>query len=486
MASWKERATVVAPETSTKTGSWKDRAVSIPEEVSELESGARGTLQGVTAGFSDEISGGIEALWEKAKGDPSTFGELYKAKRDESREANKAAEKANPASYTTGNVAGAVGSAFIPGLGGATLGKLALQGAATGLGASEADLTEGDVTGAAKDTAIGAGVGIAAGLAGKLIGAGVNKAAPYVKQAASSVGSSLQSGAEKLAIKATGATGNQASKFAPSAGRELLDQGLIKPLDSAASIAERIGTRHSQAGAAIGDALETLEKRGVTGSVDNIVSVLEAQVDDLSKVPGNEKIVKQLQGEIDNLYNRGQSNLGIKSTEQAKRNFQGQTNYFSDEAEKKATGRLASSFKDEVERSALAADPSLAQTFIDEKKMFGLLSPVKEAAEKRAMQQAQSPFGGALDVVSGIAAGPQGLIAKTAIEQVGRRSASTAAVGLDKIGSLLKSNPQAFGRFGKALQKAAERSPHSLAVAHYLLQQKDEEYRNTIKGLEEN
>lgn len=468
------------PSPTSEINDWEDI-----KDVSELESGIRGALQGVTAGFSDELSGGIEALWEKAKGDPSTFGELYKAKRDTSRAANKAAELANPASYTSGNIAGAVGSAFIPGLGGATLGKLALQGAATGLGTSEAELTEGDITGAAKDTAIGTGIGVLSGVGGKLVGNQLSKVTPYVQSGINKLGDVFETGAEKLAVKATGATGNQASKFAPSAGRELLDQGLIKFGDDAAKIADRVGQRHAQAGTAIGDALEALEQKGVTGSVDNVVAALKSQVDELSKVPGNEKIIKQLQGEIDNLYNRGQSDLGFKGIEEAKRIYQGQTNFSSPEFEKKASTQVARAFKDESERSAIAADPGLAKSFIDQKKMFGLLSPVKEATEKRALQQAQSPFGGLLDMGAGLygISDSDSNFGKAALAIAGRRVlvpriASSAAVGLDKLGSILKSNPQFFGKFAPVLEAAERRG--GLAATNFILQQTNPEYQKLM------
>ena len=143
-----------------------DMAKMEAEQPSELESGARGIAQGLTMGFADEISGGAEALWEAAKGDPRTFGELYKQYRDESRQNFKKAQEANPGTYTTGEVAGAIGSAFIPGLNvakgaglAANVGKAALQGGLMGLGSSEAE----DLSGMAKDTATGAALGGAGG-----------------------------------------------------------------------------------------------------------------------------------------------------------------------------------------------------------------------------------------------------------------------------------------------------------------------------------
>ncbi len=145
-------------------------------DVSPLESGTRGLAQGASLGFADEITGGVEAMWESAKGDPATFGELYKRSRDESRQNYESAKNANPGTYTTGEIGGAIGTAFIPGLNAANgarlatlVGKGALVGGTAGLGNS----TEEDVGGMIKDTATGAALG------GALSGV-IGKAAPYV------------------------------------------------------------------------------------------------------------------------------------------------------------------------------------------------------------------------------------------------------------------------------------------------------------------
>ena len=452
---------------------------------SKAESAARGVAQGASMGFADEVSGGIEALWEKAKGDPTSFGELYKKSRDESRANFDRAEKTNPNSYTAGLIGGAGATAFVPGMGATTLGKLAVQGAAQGLGDSKADLTEGDIGGAARDAAIGGTIGAAVGVAGKALSAGASKAMPYIKKATNAAGDFLQSGAEKLAVKATGATGRQAENFAPNAGRDLLDSGLVKFGDDAAKIAERVGARADQAGKAINSSLLELEEKGVTASVDRVINKLQAQVDELSTTPGNEKIINQLTKEIENLYARGESTVGINVAEQAKRNFQSATNYFSDEAEKKATGRLATSFKDEVERVAMEADPTLAKKFMDEKKAYGLLKPIQDASEKRASTLNQSPFGGLLDMATSGAGGTVGggvgaIVAPIARRQIANRAASTGAVISDNIGKYVKSSPHLLGKFAKVLQDANVRGAQSLAATHFLLQQTEPEYRQIV------
>lgn len=487
MADWKSRATPVAPEqeqvNEAPKPSWKDRATVLPSaepEVSKTESGLRGLAQGASMGFADELAGGAEALWEAAKGDPRTFGELYKTFRDESRANYKKAEEANPKTFMAGQVGGAVGTALIPGMGGANIAKLAAQGAAQGLGSSEADLTEGDIGGAIKDTAIGGTVGAATGVAGKALSAAGTKAAPYIQKAIGKTANVADDVAERLAVNATGATGKQAEKFAPGTGRELLDRGIVKAGRNAQGIADATQEAMDLAGQQMDDVLKQLDASGIKASVDNVVGALEARVKELSKAPGNEKIIKQLQGEIDNLYLRGESQMLPSVAEQAKRNFQGQVNYFSPEFEKKAATHAGRAFREEVEKVAESASPDLANTFKAAKKTYGTLSPVQEAAEARARQQAQSPIGGFGDVVTSIATGggPVGAVGGSIYRrQIQPRLASTGAVVVDHLADLVRTSPQMFGRFAKPLQDAAQRGGNSLAATHFVLQQTEPEYR---------
>jgi hypothetical protein len=134
-----------------------------PDEPSTLEAVARGVKQGVTLGFGDEITGALEsALTTKT----------YKQARDEARANDEAAKKAHRWGFGIGEVLG--GAAIpVPGAGVAGVAGMAIRGAAvgaaSGLGNSEADLTEGNIGGAAKDVAYGAGIG-------GILGAGVGAA----------------------------------------------------------------------------------------------------------------------------------------------------------------------------------------------------------------------------------------------------------------------------------------------------------------------
>ena len=148
------------------------------EDIGETESALRGAAQGATLGFADEITGAAESLKDVLLTDAelSDIYDRYKIRRDESREAYRKAEEANPKSFLAGDVAGSLATMAVPGLNIAkgasaagTIGKLGALGAAEGMGRTSKE----DLAGIAEDTMIGAGLGAGLGAAGVGIGKGI-------------------------------------------------------------------------------------------------------------------------------------------------------------------------------------------------------------------------------------------------------------------------------------------------------------------------
>jgi len=155
------------------------------EAASYLESATRGAAQGATFGFADELTGAAEALKDSYDNNSlEKFGDDYSKHRDESREAYRAAEEANPLTSFAGNIAGGM-LIPVPGANAALKGaqgvekaaKLAMIGAGAGAltsaGSSETSATqnpiqlakesvEGGLVGAAVTPALGMGVPAAA------------------------------------------------------------------------------------------------------------------------------------------------------------------------------------------------------------------------------------------------------------------------------------------------------------------------------------
>lgn len=135
------------------------------EQISQAEALARGTVQGATAGFSDELIGGAGVVLNpgevlQADDKIEKMKELFSRYRDIERQRNKLAEEAYGKTYLAGNVLG--GIATLPAT--SSVKGATLLGAVTGLGSSEAEST-GELI---KDTAIGGAIGGAAGKVGQV------------------------------------------------------------------------------------------------------------------------------------------------------------------------------------------------------------------------------------------------------------------------------------------------------------------------------
>jgi hypothetical protein len=132
----------------------------------------KGISQGVTLGYGDEILGATGAVF----GDGS-----YQENRDAKRKEYKEARERSPVANIAGEVGGSLVTGFAaPGIGTTLKGSVGM-GAVQGLGNSEADLTEGDVLGAARDASLGAGAGALGYGTGKAIEKGIDVGPKFAK-----------------------------------------------------------------------------------------------------------------------------------------------------------------------------------------------------------------------------------------------------------------------------------------------------------------
>ncbi len=287
----------------------------------------------------------------------------------------------------------------------------------------------------------------------------------------------LGSLSEKLAENATGATGLQASKFRPGAGRELLDRGIVSFGDSPANIAEKSGAANAAAKATIDDALKSLDDRGVTVSVDNIVDEINKRIDKMKSDPAQSSVVRQLRNEIDNITETSSSEVPISAAEKTKRGYQDKVNWVTPDSNP-SNAAVSNVYKNAVENTAEAADPQIADKFKTAKDTYGLLAPIEEAASRRASTLAQHPTGGLGDMVAAGVGGAPGVIAKKALFP---RTSSALAVTGDWLSKKLAGGGQTLGKYAQPLQAAAARGGNALGVTHYLLQSIDPEYQKMMQ-----
>lgn len=361
-----------------------DAYLSKASKPSQTESLLRGAAQGLSMQYADEIAGALGAAKHALKtGEISP--ETYRKERDIYRAADEEARQENPKTFLASEVAAGMLPTLAPGIGGVSAGKAALQGALMGLGGSKSDLTKGDISDAAIDTSVGGLLG--AGL-GKLGGSGTN------------LPNSLKQKAVQDAVAATGATRAEAEKFAKDAGEQLLKRGLIKMGDSPKSIAKRLAIAEEEATKGINNALKEASYKKVTATTEDALGAVDRKIADLkSGGAGHADQVRQLEKIKEDLAESlGKGEHSLLNIEKQKRSF-GDVNWRDPE---KAMARKGAyrALRDLTEEKLAMEAPHLQQQFTENKKLYGLLDPIQEAAEKRALQLNQHPVLGLNDIAS--------------------------------------------------------------------------------------
>ena len=324
---------------------FEDIPTSDIKEVSKLESGLRGAAQGLTFDFADEISGGAQTLGALLTGRTSLpeAKDFYRQAQEQSEAEFKAAQEANPATFTTASIAAGIAPALATG--GATIaakaGTMGLkelakqgaklgakQGAISGLGSSEANLLDGDIKGAAVDTAVGAG-----------LGAGLGAALPAVSKGASGVLKQSVDKAKEVGKKAASFFGGidqevvdfvlknpQAMKKATGDTRKVIDQlqstveSTIKEADSVAIQGKKVLSSNPTIDVApivprLQSAVEGLDDAG-KATINKVIRELDQKstVDPIfGKKAISEKDLKETLGDLYDIAYKGQ---GASSSKQ--------------------------------------------------------------------------------------------------------------------------------------------------------------------------
>lgn len=280
-------------------------------------------------------------------------------------------------------------------------------------------------------------------MAGKVLTKGVDK----IAESTSKLSKPIQKQAEQMAETATGATGLQASKFRPEAGRELLDRKVVQFGDTPAKVAQKAGETIDAANLDIDTALKALDQKGIKINQNDIISNIQKQAVELAKDPSQAPVVKKLSSIIDDITNTGEDFISSSAAEKSKRGFNKIAKNWLD-PESGQAGKIAyRAYRDAVEETATKEAPELAKLFKEAKKSYGLMAPIEEAASRRAATLNQSPLGGLLDVATvtgGALAGDptSGVAVALARRMIAPRLASSGAVTLDKISDVLSKTPE--------------------------------------------
>ena len=509
--------------------------------VSKGTSAVRGAAQGVTMGLADEALGAIGVPVQKAMdaftgnklNENATLKELYQRLRDDERLKDKTAKEANPKTYMGGEFAGGMASTVIPGTQGNTAAKLAALGGIQGLGNSTADLTEGDVTGAAIDTGIGGTLGVAAGkgLPAAAKGAGwvgdklgINKVAGWLGKKAAKAPDALERFAEERSAKAMGATKGTIKKIGEDKIREIgrggLDEGIVTPFATTKTMTKRAQDLMKKGGENMDQAYSAIDDAGAsTFNPLNVASKVDDELGGFYRSPINRGETAQLENTIESILMRGGDNIPLKEAQLLKREI-GKVAYPAGRkvnpaivTEKQRMAQEAyriinKSIDESAEKaSKTIGDDAIAATLKTGKKQYGIGAGAEDLLDEKSSSELGNKFVGLTDwglgggglAASLITANPAGIAltagaigAKKLGEKFGNNVMATGADATakgarwlgDKIPDLIKSNPQIMGKYAPAFQNAMLKGAQQVGLTHWLLMNNDPEYRQMLDGIE--
>ncbi len=521
--SWKDRAKKVE-------GSWKDRAIPVEDKMSAGESTLRGAEQGATLGYSDEIAGGVQSLLDFFGGNVTDVGkqlkeqgfkgdigatskkELYEESRDAERALNKKAQADNPGFYTGGNIAGGVLSSLVPGASlakGSSLTKAGIQGAgigaAAGLGASDEELASKE---ALKDLAMGGATGGAFGVAGQKLSNMIGKV--DASKVPGELSDELKRVAEIQSAKAQGlergtrnalnknVSPGQIDKKVRAIGRQGLDEDVLgdgstlwKKIfgNNAEEMIQRNQEIKDAAMSGRQTAYDIIDASGVSDlKPQDIADKIEKNLGGFNK---NSKLnsgkLSQLDDTLQAVKIRGEDPISMNKAQElveelrdAAKLDQNRSTPVADLAE----GAYFTTRDMINEASERAGDKigieGLGDLIRGANKKYSISMDADKLMGNKLARGANKSIG-LTDTIVGVT-NPYLLPFKTAWERGGNRA---AAIGLDKLGDMVKNNAQSFGKFQGVLQNASQRGGNALGATHYMLYQQNPEYREMLKAQEE-
>lgn len=530
---WKDTIKPESKEASSGS-SWRDSITPEKKEPGMLQTILDQGTQGALGGFGDEINGLVGA-GERAvdidndKGgmtvDWETLKQAYKQARDQSRNSLKAEQAAHPTASTIANVGGMVANPLtrLSGIGG-----MAVQGAAQGLGDSEADT----LGGMAKDAVLGGALGAGAGAATKYV------VSPVLQKAGQLADSAVQYGASKspLLNKAV----SKISSLAAGVDKDAALRQIERPMESAQADADdfafKTGQRASneiqakaqELGQNVGKAKSALlndsgdlvfeNAKALPQQIDEFLQANKPSKQGFSALSGNERgnltemaemlrngettgedLVKfrehldqaqKLAGKYD-VEGTGPYTNFLKSL---RHNADGMLDNFDSRFDN--ANKAFTQFKDDTGILRGASNDARAESTINN--LYGankgmqqeaagrLLKPetldaAKDLAANKAFENAKRPGGdnyfrrAALAVLT---SGASEVATNPNLWKGGLRY-------MGKVEQAIKSNPQALGKFSGVLANAAQRGPQALAAAHFVLSQQNQEYRQTMDKLQD-
>lgn len=334
-------------------------------------------------------------------------------------------QKYNKVASIAGEATGVIGSAFVPGLGEATAGKLAARVGAEGIAAralgegiagrvggavakgaaegslfgignaiSEASLGDTDLT--AEKLVAGAGIGALTGgvLSGALHGVGEGVGAAVTGFSGSDLQGALSEYADQRTIKAIAGNGHKAALkeleykgLTSDVAKHAIDEGILTPGATAGDIAERAAASVEKHGRRIGGLIATGDAAGaprIDGALlaDRIESELVAPA--ASGNVGQQAVAKRLQAEADII--RAKGSIGFQQATDMMKDFRPHLDYGAEQKPiQEGLKQIVRTIKEETE-TQLDAATGLGDEYLAAKRGYRLSSELRDLADERVTQ----------------------------------------------------------------------------------------------------
>ena len=475
-------------------GQWED--VHAPAaEVPIASSAATGLMQSLP--FAHQIGAAGKTAMDVATGitDPSDAMDEYRGERDNLKQDLTARSAAHPAASFVGSLGG---MAMMPL--GTSAGAMAGYGGANALANSNADLTKGEFGQAAKDTAIGAGFG-------GLVGAGVNAASPYVSSAfdklTPKVADYLKGVANRQSAAAMGASKATYNKLGQAGvedvGRYGLDNKLFGPLSSTEDMLSNNQAVKDAAMASRKSAYDTIDQAGASQfNPGNAAAKVEADAGQFNRLsPLNSGQNAQLQNTLDAIKLRGSDNIPMSQAQdlveelgkQAK--FNNMSSSGANDVAKDAYSSIRGSINDAADAASDATGvPGLKDTIQNANSTYASAKNAQKLMQGQLNGELGNSGGGIFNLPTALGAAPAtggasvaAYAGKTVFKKAGEFANQNAALGADFLGDVVKSTPQALGKWAPVLTQAAARGGNSLAATDFILQQTDPAFRQHLASI---
>lgn len=389
------------------------RVGGIPDSVPES------VIDAAISGVEAKTAGSIGA--ELRPGLSETFAETYRRGRDEARAADRASSEEAPWTHGIGSLAG---SALLPvAKAGQLLGRGAQlttqgaraatgigQGALMGLGRSTADITTGDVGGAAGDAAIGGAIGGAAslglGVLGDVGGRALRRLAENNALRALGLRAGIGNKLRSMGIK----TGDEGRQYL---ARGALDAGLIPFASTPESVGRNVSEMMPFVGAAKGQVIQDAQAAATaagrmadfTGAADAAQNAVFSGADEIAIAKGG-----QARALIDLIRKQGQTasmDNSLVMLDQLKQSAQNNIKPMATKLAAQQQNQVAGTLKDQVEKQVEEiAGPEYSDALKGLNRKYSLMKQIEELTSDESTRSIGRQ--GALGMAVGAAAGGTG------------------------------------------------------------------------------